>query len=171
MCGIAGIVHFDTERRVDRAVLERMTDVLSHRGPDGRGFHVNNVGLGHRRLAIIDLCSGDQPMFSEDRSLALVFNGEIYNYIELRDELERFGHKFDRPRRIRKLFSRHISNGAWKARRSSMACGLSPSGMRAQQQLLVSRDRMGKNLCTTPCGIIHLSLAPRLRASCGASAL
>src|ERR1044071_8218086 len=95
MCGIAGILHFDTERPVDETILHRMTNVLSHRGPDGEGFHVaRNVGLGHRRLAIIDLSTGDQPMFSRDRSLVTVFNGEIYNYVELREELKALGHSF-----------------------------------------------------------------------------
>src|SRR5436305_15318801 len=93
MCGIAGILHSDVERTVDRATLRRMTDAISHRGPDGEGFHVDrNVGLGHRRLAIIDLSTGDKPMFSDDKKLALVFNGEIYNYVELKEELKALGH-------------------------------------------------------------------------------
>src|SRR6476660_5550975 len=95
MCGIAGMFHFDIGRTVDKTTLEEMTNVLSHRGPDGRGFYVNrNVGLGHRRLAIIDLSTGDQPMFNEDKNLVIVFNGEIYNYVELRKELKTLGHRF-----------------------------------------------------------------------------
>src|SRR5437762_3112702 len=96
MCGIAGIMHFDPSRTVDKTGLQRMTAVLSHRGPDGEGFYADkNIGLGHRRLAIIDLSTGDQPMISKDKSLVVVFNGEIYNYIELREELKSLGHSFN----------------------------------------------------------------------------
>ena len=92
MCGIAGILHFDRGRPVERSLLERMTNVLSHRGPDGEGFYVQaNIGLGHRRLAIIDLSTGDQPMFSRDKNLVIVYNGEIYNYLELKEELKSLG--------------------------------------------------------------------------------
>src|SRR5689334_20315846 len=95
MCGIAGILHFDPQRKVDSTMLERMTNVLSHRGPDGCGFYAGkNIGLGHRRLAIIDLSTGAQPMISEDEQLVLVFNGEIYNYVELREELKTLGYQF-----------------------------------------------------------------------------
>src|SRR5690348_11916663 len=95
MCGIAGIFHFDNSRSTDSAVLKKMTDCLSHRGPDGEGYYMkNNIGLGHRRLTIIDLSTGDQPKFNEDKSVALIFNGEIYNYIELREELKGLGCKF-----------------------------------------------------------------------------
>jgi len=95
MCGIAGFLHFDKERLSDRLPLKRMCDVLQHRGPDGEGFlNSGPVALGHRRLAIIDLDGGGQPMSSADGRLALVFNGEIYNYIELRQELGQRGHHF-----------------------------------------------------------------------------
>ncbi len=70
MCGITGIFHFDRERTVDNTLLKKMTDVIRHRGPDGEGFYINgNIGLGHRRLSIIDLQTGDQPMFNDDRVL------------------------------------------------------------------------------------------------------
>ncbi len=96
MCGIAGILHFDEERPVSRVILGNMTEVLAHRGPDGEGYYVDkNVGLGHRRLAIIDLSTGAQPMISDDRAVAIVFNGEIYNYVELREELKALGHHFN----------------------------------------------------------------------------
>jgi len=95
MCGIAGVFHFDRTREVNGRALKSMTDVIHHRGPDGEGFFLeNNIGLGHRRLSIIDLHTGDQPMFSYDRKKILVFNGEIYNYIELREELIKKGYKF-----------------------------------------------------------------------------
>ena len=95
MCGIAGVVFRDPRHSVDRGLLGRMTDVIRHRGPDADGFHVGDgVGLGHRRLSIIDLSTGDQPIYNEDGSIAIVFNGEIYNFGELARELEAAGHVF-----------------------------------------------------------------------------
>ena len=95
MCGITGI--FDTRglREIDRAALIRMNDSQFHRGPDEGGLHVEpGVGLGHRRLAIIDVSTGQQPLFNEDGSVVIVFNGEIYNYAELIPELLALGHVF-----------------------------------------------------------------------------
>ena len=95
MCGIAGVVFTDPRHPVDRGVLGRMTDVIRHRGPDADGFHVGpGVGLGHRRLSIIDLSTGDQPIYNETRSIVIVFNGEIYNFEGLARELEAAGHRF-----------------------------------------------------------------------------
>ena len=94
MCGITGILRRDGGV-VGEQPLEGMTTCLAHRGPDGDGFFRQGpVGLGHRRLAIIDLATGDQPMSNEDRSVTLVFNGEIYNFRELRRELEARGRHF-----------------------------------------------------------------------------
>jgi asparagine synthase (glutamine-hydrolysing) len=88
MCGIAGIVNFNGSP-VKREALGKMNLLQAHRGPDGEGIYVNGpVGLGHRRLAIIDLTEqGKQPMHNEDKSLWLTFNGEIYNYMDLRSQL------------------------------------------------------------------------------------
>jgi len=95
MCGISGIVHLREPRPVDEALLRRMNDTLSHRGPDADGFHIEpGVGLGHRRLSIIDLSGGAQPLYNEDGSIVVTYNGEIYNYRQLVKELERFGHRF-----------------------------------------------------------------------------
>jgi asparagine synthase (glutamine-hydrolysing) len=95
MCAISGIVNLDPQRPIDPAVLDRMTDIMSHRGPDGRGTFIDgNVGLGHRRLSIIDLAGGAQPMFNEDESVVTVFNGEIYNYADLTGDLIARGHRF-----------------------------------------------------------------------------
>jgi len=92
MCGIAGQYCFDG-RAPDRELLARMSEQLIHRGPDGVGTEIRGcTGLVHRRLAIID--DGLQPMTNEDKTLWLVFNGEIYNYIELREELIKKGHRF-----------------------------------------------------------------------------
>ena len=95
MCGIAGV--FDTTgASVPLESLKRMTDCVAHRGPDGEGHYTfGPVGLGHRRLSIIDLsAAGREPMANEDGSVILVFNGEIFNFQALRDELEALGHSF-----------------------------------------------------------------------------
>jgi asparagine synthase (glutamine-hydrolysing) len=96
MCGIAGKLYLDGQTPVDPELIQRMTDIIAHRGPDGSGKHVSgSIGLGHRRLAIIDLRpTGAQPMCNEDNTVRIVFNGEIYNYLELREELLAKGHKF-----------------------------------------------------------------------------
>ena len=93
MCGIAGKIDFGG--RVDTQLLHRMCAVLEHRGPDSRGIFVDDgVGLGVQRLAIIDVAGGSQPIFNEDHTLAVVLNGEIYNFEELRKQLVRSGHRF-----------------------------------------------------------------------------
>ncbi|MBC7636731.1 MAG: asparagine synthase (glutamine-hydrolyzing), partial [Acetobacteraceae bacterium] len=95
MCGLAGLLHSSSDGEVDTRVLRAMTNALAHRGPDGDGFHTEpGLGLGHRRLAIIDPTGGEQPMFNEDGSVVIVFNGMIYNYRELMVELQALGHVF-----------------------------------------------------------------------------
>jgi len=95
MCGFAGYINLDAEQRASREVVTRMADKLIHRGPDSDGYFVeDNVALGFRRLSIIDLDGGDQPIYSEDGSVVLLCNGEIYNYRELRKELVEKGHTF-----------------------------------------------------------------------------
>jgi asparagine synthase (glutamine-hydrolysing) len=92
MCGIAGLVTKDNNKK---ETIKKMSARISHRGPDGEGYFVNDdIALAHRRLSIIDLSTGNQPMFNEDKSVLTIFNGEIYNYIELKDELKKLGHKF-----------------------------------------------------------------------------
>ncbi|MBI4528306.1 MAG: asparagine synthase (glutamine-hydrolyzing) [Deltaproteobacteria bacterium] len=94
MCGITGIFYMDGSL-VDLARLRRMTETLAHRGPDANGFYTDGaVGLGHQRLKIIDLEGGKQPLFNENKSQVIVFNGEIYNFLELREALIRKGHRF-----------------------------------------------------------------------------
>ncbi|MDZ7346412.1 MAG: asparagine synthetase B, partial [candidate division KSB1 bacterium] len=81
MCGICGVIHRRREEPVDAAILKQMCDVVIHRGPDGEGQAVfDGTGIGMRRLSIIDLEGGAQPMYNEDHTLAIVFNGEIYNH-------------------------------------------------------------------------------------------
>src|SRR3989339_1766631 len=94
MCGICGIVRFDG-KPVEEKLLREMNDLLFHRGPDSEGIYISRAsggpqaGLAMRRLKIIDLETGNQPIFNEDKTLSLVFNGEIYNFRELRKELEK----------------------------------------------------------------------------------
>jgi asparagine synthase (glutamine-hydrolysing) len=95
MCGICGVVNFSGNEPVDPGLLRRMTDTLAHRGPDDDGYFIdNNVGLGHRRLSIIDLSGGKQPIYNEDGSAVIVFNGEVYNYADLMSDLIGKGHTF-----------------------------------------------------------------------------
>ncbi|OUD34810.1 carbapenam-3-carboxylate synthase domain-containing protein [Flavobacterium sp. FPG59] len=94
MCGISGLINKNNES-VDMLEIKTITDIISHRGPDGEGFLLeNNFALGHRRLAIIDVSTvSDQPMWYENK-YAIVFNGEIYNYLEIKKELEKLGYFF-----------------------------------------------------------------------------
>jgi asparagine synthase (glutamine-hydrolysing) len=95
MCGIAGRFNFNRSQPVDRERLRAMTTALAHRGPDADGYYIDDgIGLGHRRLSIIDLATGDQPLANEDGTVWTVFNGEIYNFAEIRRELESHGHVF-----------------------------------------------------------------------------
>ena len=143
MCGIAGI--FDT-RGMDpppAELIRGMTDAITHRGPDESGIHVEpGVALGHRRLSIIDIASGQQPLFNDDRSLAIVFNGEIYNFTALRPELEALGFRF------RTHSDTEVILHAWQA--WGPACVQRLRGMFAfaiwdqrRRHLFLARDRLG----------------------------
>ena len=91
MCGICGIIR----KGDNKDIIKKMNDRIMHRGPDGEGYYIDgDVAFGHRRLSIIDLSTGDQPIYNEDNSVVTVYNGEIYNYLELRGELESLGHEF-----------------------------------------------------------------------------
>ena len=98
MCGIAGVYHFQNSKTTNEKIVVKMRDTLIHRGPDSAGFYISKdekVGLGHRRLAIIDLSpAGHQPMTNEDKTVWIVFNGEIYNFQELKSELIKKKHRF-----------------------------------------------------------------------------
>src|SRR5688572_1165252 len=91
MCGICGV--FSRQPQADQSVVDKMSGALTHRGPDGEGkFNAPHLAMSMRRLSIIDLNSGWQPLYNEDHSIAVIANGEIYNYVELRDELKKSGH-------------------------------------------------------------------------------
>ena len=95
MCGITGILNFERQKEISLPEIKKMTDVISHRGPDEEGFYIiQNIGLGFRRLSVIDLKTGHQPISNEDETVWIVFNGEIYNYLDLREDLTNQGHVF-----------------------------------------------------------------------------
>jgi len=95
MCGICGFIHFDGLRSASENILRAMTDTLAHRGPDDAGYYLGRgAALGHRRLSIIDLKTGHQPIFNEDKTLVIVYNGEVYNFPELKEALVKKGHRF-----------------------------------------------------------------------------
>ena len=95
MCGIAGLFDTRAKQSFPRELMQRMNDIQLHRGPDESGYHFEpGVALAHRRLSIIDISSGQQPLFNEDESVVVVFNGEIYNFQELIPELTALGHRF-----------------------------------------------------------------------------
>jgi asparagine synthase (glutamine-hydrolysing) len=144
MCGIAGIFHTrQLARQVDAHLLRRMTDSIAHRGPDDAGFHVApGVGLGHRRLSIIDLAGGHQPIYNEDQTVAVVFNGEIYNFVDLIPELQALGHRF------RTRSDTEVIVHAWEE--WGEACVTRFRGMFAfalwdapRRTLFLARDRLG----------------------------
>ena len=144
MCGIAGIYNYKTDQPINEAVLRRMTGALVHRGPDDEGFHVaGRVGLGHRRLSIIDVAGGRQPVFNEDGSVAVILNGEIYNYRELRRLVEARGHRLRTQSDTETIVHLYEEFGE--------ACVEHLRGMFAfalwdsrEQKLLLARDRLGK---------------------------
>jgi asparagine synthase (glutamine-hydrolysing) len=144
MCGIAGIVDTDKERPVSAAEVHRMCDQIIHRGPDDEGVYAKgNVGLGMRRLSIIDLSTGHQPIHNEDKKVWIVFNGEIYNFPELRPDLEKRGHHFYTNTDTEVIVHLYEEYGAdcVKKLRGMFAFALWDEG---QQKLLLARDRFGK---------------------------
>ena len=138
MCGICGIIGLE-----DRNLVKRMCDVVSHRGPDDSGiFSDQNVVLGHRRLSIIDLVTGHQPMSNEDGSIWIVFNGEIYNYLELREQLEKEGHRFATASDTEVIIHTYEDYGedCVKKLRGDFSFAIWDS---TKKKLILARDRMG----------------------------
>jgi asparagine synthase (glutamine-hydrolysing) len=156
MCGIAGKFNFDASRPIDREQLQTMTSMVAHRGPDAAGYFVGpGVGLGHRRLSIIDLSTGDQPLANEDRTVWVVFNGEIYNFAEIRTELESFGHYFRTHTDTEVIVHAYEQWGdsAVDRFRGMFAFALWDERKR---RLLLVRDRLGVKplyYCTTDSGV------------------
>jgi asparagine synthase (glutamine-hydrolysing) len=145
MCGFAGIFFPSSQRSQVPSIefIKSMTDSIAHRGPDGEGFHVEaQIGLGHRRLSIIDVATGQQPLFNEDKTIVTAFNGEIYNYKELANELKNVGHVF------RTLSDTEVIVHAWEQWGSD--CVKHFRGMfafalwdRVKKTLFLARDHMG----------------------------
>src|SRR5688500_12077647 len=147
MCGIAGFVDRNygsgARREADFSLVHRMCEVIRHRGPDDEGIHVEaGVGLGMRRLSIIDLSTGQQPIHNEDESVWLVFNGEIYNYRELRTELERLGHRFYTASDTETIVHAYEQWGEECFRRLRGMFGIAIWDRR-DRTLLLARDRAG----------------------------
>ena len=145
MCGICGIVNFD-KKAIDKLELSNFTNSLKHRGPDSKSHFIsqnNQVGLGHTRLSIIDVSPrGSQPMISIDKRYSITFNGEIYNYIELKKELENLGYSFYSDTDTEVLLNSYIEWGE--------ECQKKFNGMWAfaiwdelEKTLFISRDRYG----------------------------
>jgi asparagine synthase (glutamine-hydrolysing) len=143
MCGICGVVYSDPVRPVERGLLQRMADSLRHRGPDGEGFHLEpGVGFGFRRLSIIDLETGDQPLANEDGSVVVVGNGEIYNFEELRAELAAAGHRFRSRSDIEVIVHLYEEHGPGCLARLRGMFGFALWDAR-RRRLLLARDRFG----------------------------
>jgi len=141
MCGICGIAHVN--RPVDPALLSRMGESIAHRGPDGAGQEVfGNVGLGHRRLSIIDLAGGAQPMANEDGSVWVTYNGEIYNFVEVRRDLEARGHRFRTRCDTEVLVHGHEEYGAELPRRLNGIFAYAIYDKR-DGSVLLARDHLG----------------------------
>ncbi|MFN3551273.1 MAG: asparagine synthetase B family protein, partial [Endomicrobiia bacterium] len=146
MCGIAGIYNF-SDKQIEEDIIKKMCDVMKHRGPDEEGFYINEkfpaIGLGIRRLAIIDLKTGSQPIHNEDKTIWIVCNGEIYNFLELRDKLKETWHRFYTKTDVEPILHLYETFGVdcLKFLRGMFAFALWDE---RKQVLFLARDRVGK---------------------------
>ena len=151
MCGITGIFDLSARRPMPRELVSRMNDSQLHRGPDEVGLHFEpGVGLGHRRLSIIDLSTGQQPLFNEDGSVVVVYNGEIYNYRELIPSSPRSATSSG-PRATPRSSSMPGSNGARTASSAFAACSPSRSGTATARRCSWPATGSASSRCTTRC--------------------
>jgi asparagine synthase (glutamine-hydrolysing) len=144
MCGIAGIYNYKTLEPVSERLLKSMNDTLVHRGPDDQGFYIfNEVGLAHRRLSIIDLASGHQPIANEDETVWVAFNGEIYNFTDLHQSLEAKGHQFKTRSDTEVIVHLYEEKGedCFRELRGMFAIAIWDQ---RKKKLVLSRDRVGK---------------------------
>ncbi len=144
MCGIAGLIYKDPRKQADPALIKRMSDTISHRGPDDEGFHVQgNVAMAQRRLSIIDLSGGHQPIYNSDRTVSIIFNGEIYNHEELRDELVKKGYKYQTRSDTETILHAYQAWGddCVKRLRGMFAFCIDD---RRRNRIFIARDRAGK---------------------------
>jgi len=143
MCGIAGVIQFGRDARVDIDTVRQMCRVMSHRGPDDDGFYVSGpVGLGMRRLSIVDLATGHQPISNEDETAWIVFNGEIYNHAELREQLQARGHRYRTNSDTETIIHLYEEYGCNCVRhlRGMFAFAIWDT---KKQRLFIARDRLG----------------------------
>lgn len=143
MCGIAGIYNYNIYNNVDQDSIRQLTKRIEHRGPDSTGYFINgNIALGHARLAIIDIENGVQPFYNEDKSLILVYNGEIYNYLELKSELVKLGCKFITDSDTEVVLKAYA---IWGAKCLNKFNGMWSFAIwdERKRELFLSRDRMG----------------------------
>src|SRR5881394_1962296 len=170
MCGIAGIIYRDPERpgAAVESLVRRMCAAIKHRGPDDEGLYVRRgIGLGMRRLSIIDLAGGRQPIFNEDRSKVIVFNGEIYNYRELRRGLVARGHRFTTQGDTETILHLYEEEGPECVQRLRGMFAFAIWDAKART-LLLARDRFGIKplyIATGPWGIAFASELKALLAS------
>jgi len=143
MCGIAGIISLTEKKMITPDQIARMVNAIQHRGPDGIGVYVDDqAGLGHARLSIIDLAGGAQPIHNEDKTLWIVYNGEVFNYPELREDLIKRGHRFTTATDTEVVLHLYEEKGA--------ACLQDLNGQFAMaiwdsrtRELFLARDRVG----------------------------
>src|SRR6266576_1473844 len=166
MCGICGKLMFDREERVSPGLVRSMADAIQHRGPDDDGYHFSGpVGLGFRRLSIIDLSTGHQPISNEDGSVWVVFNGEIYNYQSLRNELIQQGHRFQTASDTEVLVHLYEQEGTDGLSKLRGMFAFAVWDARKRRLLLV-RDRFGKKplyYAQVPRGLFFASELKSLR--------
>src|SRR5678809_640590 len=143
MCGIAGVINFDGSV-IDREKLIAMRDIIAHRGPDDVGLYIDDhAGLAHRRLSIIDLSpAGHQPFFSSDQNLVMLYNGELYNYAELKIELEQLGYTF-RTKCDTEVLLTYFQHAGPKAMEKFNGMFAIAIWDRTKRELFVARDRVG----------------------------
>ena len=143
MCGICGVLSVDSASVPERGLLERMRDVIAHRGPDGAGLYLaGGVGLGHRRLSIVDVAHGQQPMYSEDRRFVIIYNGEVFNHPSLKPELEAEGVRYrtrSDTETVLHLYAR-LGEHAVERLRGMFAFAIWDS---VERRLFLARDRYG----------------------------
>jgi asparagine synthase (glutamine-hydrolysing) len=164
MCGIAGILLFNSSERVDATRLDGMRDVMTHRGPDGAGSWLDGpLGLGHRRLAIIDVAGGRQPMTNEDGNVWGVFNGEIYNHRVLRSELEARGHRYRTRTDTETILHLYEEHGDRVVEHLHGMFALAIWDQ-ARQRLFLARDRLGIKPLYYACTERELLFASEIKA-------
>ncbi len=170
MCGISGIFEFDQARTVPRETVHRMNESLRHRGPDDEGIFVGpGIGLGHRRLSIIDVAGGHQPISNEDGSIWVLLNGEIYNYPEISAELRARGHKFTTRSDTEAIVHLYeeVGEECFSKLRGMFAIAIWDSN---ERRLLLARDRVGKKPLYYFMDSRHILFGSELKAILAANA-